>query len=157
MRETIGDLGTFLKETMVTTQMHALLMSVQELARKNGVHHVPVMHSDRLVGIVCTCDMMLAPPDTQIRHVMKKAVTLSFEDTLEDAARLMKEHVIGSVVLVRGSAPCGIVTRGDVFSGAPEVARSTALPRCACCGIARHLRSTVDGMTKCIFCAGGDA
>ncbi len=147
-------LSEFSQERVITTAYHSLLMRVQELARKNGVHHVPVMKGESLVGVVCTCDMMLAPPDTQVAAVMKKPVTIEHHRTVAEAASLMKERSVGSVVLMRGTTPCGILTRGDVFSEAPDVADAVELPRCSCCGVARHLRRTRRGATLCIFCVG---
>ncbi len=155
MSDAIRTLSEFQQERMVMTYAHSLLMSVQELARKNGVHHVPVMHSDRLVGVVCTCDMMLAPPDTQVGEIMKEPITMSPDRSIEEAAQLMKDRAVGSVVLVNGELPCGIVTRGDVFAHAPGAALAADLPRCSCCGIARHLRTNEEGTTLCIFCQSG--
>ena len=154
MSSAVVPLTDFKLDRIVTAKAHSLLISVQELARKNGVHHVPVLHHERLVGMVCTCDMMFAPPDTQVRDVMKSPVTVALNRSLDEAASLMKERGVGSVVLLRGTTPCGIVTRRDVFSVAPDVAERSALPRCACCGSARHLRTSGEGNVLCIFCAG---
>jgi CBS domain-containing protein len=44
----------------------------------------------------------------------KEVVTLKEDSTVMEAANLMKNHSIGSVVILRDKTPVGIVTEGDI-------------------------------------------
>jgi len=44
----------------------------------------------------------------------KEVVTLKEDSTVMEAANLMKNHSIGSVVILRDETPVGIVTEGDI-------------------------------------------
>lgn len=50
-----------------------------------------------------------------VKDVMSSRVrTISSEKSVEEAARIMKKWKIGSLVIMGGSAPVGIITEGDV-------------------------------------------
>lgn len=53
--------------------------------------------------------------EIRVGDCMKKGVvTLKEEDTVMEAAKLMRENHIGSVIIVKDDAPIGIVTEGDI-------------------------------------------
>lgn len=140
------------KDPLVAIRVETLAMDAQALARMHGVHHLPVVSHGALVGVVCTCDMLHAPPDTSVRSLMNAPITLSFEHSVEDALELMKECAIGSVVLLEGETPRGIVTRADL--GAPfSRGQRDELPRCARCTTISHLRLAAGGELLCVQCA----
>lgn len=51
----------------------------------------------------------------QLRDIMiKKVVTIEHDKTAQDAAKLMAEHGIGSLVIISDGNPVGIVTERDL-------------------------------------------
>jgi CBS domain-containing protein len=120
------------------------------LAADNELHHIPVMDGERLAGFVCTCDLRAATPSASLSDVMRTSVlTLDVDSTARDAATLMSENAVGSVIIVEQGRPVGIVTRGDLVARWPD---SDELARCECCGLARHLSTNRFGQVLCVYC-----
>jgi CBS domain-containing protein len=151
---TVESLAAFRKESLITIVQDAVVMEAQALAKRHGIHHVPVTNGVTLVGMVCTCDMLVAPGDVRLREIMKVPVTLPINSSFEAAAELMHDRRVGSVLLLEEKRAVGIITRGEVMAKNHGVAERAQLPRCECCGVAEHLRTAEDGHTFCIFCLG---
>jgi signal-transduction protein with cAMP-binding, CBS, and nucleotidyltransferase domain len=122
-----------------------------DAAQEHGVHHFPVCDGDRLVGMVCTCDLQEGALESAVGELMRPAVTLPVSSSTTDAALLMRSADVGSVLVTdRDGAPCGIVTRGDL-NGEPPVAAILADCRCEACGTHRHLHRYGD-QQLCFSC-----
>ncbi|MBI4913382.1 MAG: CBS domain-containing protein [Acidobacteria bacterium] len=104
-----------------------------QLLREKKIRRLPVVdkHGD-LVGIVVEKDLLFASPSPAttlnvyevhyllsklaIQDVMTKQVFTVGEDCpLEEAARIMIDHKIGSLPIVEGKRLKGIITETDVF------------------------------------------
>ena len=55
--------------------------------------------------------------DVKVKDVMKKPITVSPGDKVENAIKLMVEHKISRVPVVDHDKVIGIITRGDVLKG----------------------------------------
>ncbi len=122
-----------------------------DTAREHGVHHFPVCNHERVVGMVCTCDLQTAKLEQPVGNVMHPAVTLPDSRSARDAAMLMRAADVGSVLVMDGSGkPCGIVTRSDL-SGEPPVAALFDDCRCESCGTIHHLHR-YDERRLCFSC-----
>jgi CBS domain-containing protein len=55
--------------------------------------------------------------DVKVKDVMKKPITVSPDDKVENAIKLMVEHRISRVPVIENKRVVGIVTRGDVLKG----------------------------------------
>jgi acetoin utilization protein AcuB len=104
-----------------------------ELMRQKKVHRLPVLDKKgKLVGIVSHSDLLYASPSSatslnvwevtyllnqiKIKEVMtKKVITVEETCPIEDAARLMRDHEIGGLPVVRGDKVVGIITESDLF------------------------------------------
>lgn len=107
----------------------------RSLLEQYRINQLPVVDDGRLVGIVAERDLRAASPDVDeladvlperegvprpdripIETVMtRQVVVLRPEDTVEDAARLMRTRRIAAIPIVDGERVVGIVTRGDVI------------------------------------------
>jgi len=102
-----------------------------QLLRKHRIRRAPVVKDGKLVGIVSERDLLRVLPGTvaqassdagktslatPISQIMKKEVkTLSPNDHLDSAARLMLQHKIGGIPVVENDKLQGIITESDVF------------------------------------------
>lgn len=122
-----------------------------DVAREHGVHHFPVCEHERVVGMVCTCDLQNAGLERPVGDVMRPAVSLPANRSAADAALLMRAADVGSLLVTdRRGAACGIVTHSDL-NGDPPVAPSLEDCRCEACGSVRHLHR-YEGRQLCFSC-----
>jgi acetoin utilization protein AcuB len=104
-----------------------------ELMRSEKVRRLPVVDKHgKLVGIVSEKDLLYASPSPatslsifeipyllskiKMRELMTKEVITVTEDTpLEEAARIMADHKIGGLPVMRDDKLVGIITETDMF------------------------------------------
>jgi signal-transduction protein with cAMP-binding, CBS, and nucleotidyltransferase domain len=147
----LADLQT--RPLIVASPRHSVLETL-ERARRDDVHHLPVVEGERLVGITCTCDLADAPLDARVEQVMKRSpTTLGSDRSGLDAATLMKQSGVGSVIVLDGQRAVGIVTRRDLLAGAEHAARALLQDICCeCCASREHLRPYGANRTLCKDC-----
>jgi len=104
----------------------------QTLMKREKIHHLPVVDKDRLVGIVAEKDLLYAAPSPAttlsvyemtsllaklaVDKVMSRNVVTVTEDVpIEEAARIMADHDIGGLPVMRGKTVVGIITESDMF------------------------------------------
>lgn len=110
------------------------------LTREHNIRHLPVLADDRLVGLVSDRDLRLAAPPVwasstdydelrrtfeqkTVGEVMTSTTIISTtEDTpIEEAARVLYEHKIGCLPVMRGDELVGILTETDVMRAFVEL------------------------------------
>jgi len=139
--------------SLTTIGDDASVAQALQLVRAHQIHHLPVLHGSELVGLMCTCDLHDAPPDSPVAQWMSRpAVTLDASATLQDAAQTMRTREVGSVIVTVQGQPRGIVTRGDLLQAEPSTEDLLIHARCECCGLTRHLSTAADGHTFCTYC-----
>lgn len=125
-----------------------------DVATTLHTHYFPLMREGSLVGIVCTCDLDDAPRGQHICELSHPDVlTVPANIELDDVARLMRERVVGSAVVMDGSGMCGLVTREALAKASPEWAAYFADQHCEACGALTHLRRCHDEGLLCCSCA----
>jgi acetoin utilization protein AcuB len=92
-------------------------MQALDVMERRNVHHLPVL-SDRglLVGIITERDLLKAKGSETVDNLMERRVITVTEYTpLENAARTMADHKIGSLPVMRDGKLVGIITQTDLF------------------------------------------
>ncbi|MBI5302941.1 MAG: CBS domain-containing protein [Chloroflexi bacterium] len=122
----------------VTVHPETSFEDALQLLREKKIRRLPVVDKNGdLVGIVVEKDLLYASPSPAtslsvfevhyllskltVKDVMtKRVITVGEDCPLEEAARIMVDHKIGSLPIVRGKQVVGIVTETDVFKTMAE-------------------------------------
>lgn len=117
----------------ITVTEDTSLPEALELMRKEKIRRLPVLDKHgKLVGIVTELDLLRASPSpattlsiyempyllskVKMREIMTREVITVTEDTpIEEAARIMADHKIGGLPVMRGDKLVGIITETDIF------------------------------------------
>ena len=119
--------GRRMKRDLVTVPPGATLPEAASLLKANRIHHLPVVEEGRLLGIVTDTDLrnaMLRGVEGEeggasrtVGEIMTRdVVTLSPEDTIDDAMLILSRQRLGALPVVDGDRPVGIVAKTDVLS-----------------------------------------
>ncbi|GHV73769.1 hypothetical protein AGMMS49940_10710 [Spirochaetia bacterium] len=106
---------------------------VRSLMDKEQVGHLPVLDkNNKLAGIITKKDMLKAGPSAatsldmyeisyllsklKVEKIMVKTVhTVTENDVVEEAARIMADETIGCLPVMKGDLLVGIITKTDLF------------------------------------------
>lgn len=127
----------FVKERMtanpITTTENTPIAEAGEILRKHSFARLPVMRDDKLVGIITRNDLLKVSPSEattlsvwELNYVLSKLtvkdamtrnpVVIKTEDTLEEAALIMREREVGALPVMDGKGKLvGIITESDIF------------------------------------------
>jgi len=103
--------------TPVTITADLTVTQALEVIERRDVHHLPVVNDPgSLVGIITERDLLRAKGDEVVENLMERRVITVTEYTpLENAARIMADHKIGSLPVMRDGKLVGIITQTDLF------------------------------------------
>lgn len=122
-----------MSRNVVTVHHGDPISKVRTLARQHGVHHIPVVNGDQLIGIITWSDILRVSfadtfgTDTRaedatldhtltLEQVMKKdPVTLAESGTVREAAEILAKSHFHSLPIVNGGKLVGIVTSTDLI------------------------------------------
>ena len=101
----------------VTITASAPITEALRVMRQNEVRRLPVLDgADRLVGIVSEKDLLRANSGDPVEEIMTRdVVTVTEYTALEEAARIMADHRISSLPVMRDERLVGIITETDLF------------------------------------------
>ncbi len=157
----------------ITVRIDTTVPEALRLMHEGNFRELPVIDAQgRLIGIVSDKDLLYASPSpvtslsiweikdlmsrVRVEEVLKRAVKTAAEDTpVEEAARIMADNKIGSLVVMRDKTIVGIITKTDLFKaflsmlgGRRSGVRLTVFTPSA--------KGTVAKITNAIAAAGGD-
>ncbi len=96
------------------------------LMEKHSISGLPVVEKAKLVGIVTGRDVRFAQPTLLVSQVMTKQVVKAEEGIgIEEAQRLLRDHKIEKLPIVKGDELAGLITFRDILLRGkyPEAAR----------------------------------
>ncbi len=126
--------GERMSTPVLTIEVDMPVQDALAQMRKDKVRRYPVVDKKgKLIGIVTNTDLMNASPSDAttlsvweinyllskitVERVMTKNVIVTQEDCpIEEAARVMADHKIGGLPVVRGESLVGIITETDLFN-----------------------------------------
>lgn len=128
-------IAQWMKGPVESIGSHETVRRARTLLRQHRINQLPVVDNGRLVGILTERDLRAAfattpelpeelgeregvpdPEHIPVETVMTADVlTLGPDDTVEDAARVMRRRRIGSIPIVEGKRVVGMLTRSDVI------------------------------------------
>ena len=101
----------------ITITKDATVRQALEIIEGRNLRHLPVLDAqENLVGIVSEKDLLRAKGDALIQKVMtQEVVTITEYTVLEEAARIMADHKISGLPVMRDGKLVGIITETDLF------------------------------------------
>lgn len=116
---------------LVTLKLNDTLRLADDMMNLAKLRHFPVLDDGNVVGLVHQTDLLHAsmrslaghPEDTPrgalgmatVREVMKPATMVSTETTIQDAAQLLVDRGIESLLVMDGEKLAGLVSRTDLL------------------------------------------
>ena len=102
---------------LVTITADTTVKKALDIIEKRKLRHLPVVDDDEaLVGIVSEKDLLRAKDHTRIDSIMSRdVITVTEYTALEEAARIMADHKISSLPIMRNGKLVGIITETDLF------------------------------------------
>lgn len=122
-----------MSKPVITTTPDTPVQEALAIMHKEHIHRFPVLDKKgKLVGIVTESDLQNAHPSeattlsvwevnyllskiTVERVMTKKVMTISEDTPIEEAARIMADHNIGGLPVVKGDKMVGIITETNLF------------------------------------------
>ncbi|MBW3536764.1 MAG: CBS domain-containing protein [Actinobacteria bacterium] len=106
----------------VTLPTKATIVEAAREMESSDIGDVIVVDGEKACGIVTDRDIVvralakdLDPNDTRLADICSKdLVSLSPDDTLGDAEKLMRKHDVRRLVVLDGGTPVGVVSLGDL-------------------------------------------
>jgi acetoin utilization protein AcuB len=106
-----------MSKRLVTVGPEDSVANARALLEKYGIHHLPVVKDQRLVGIVTDRDVRSAPSKTKsVATIMtSKPLVIDPDTFVDEAARRLRRHRIGALPVVEHGRLVGILTVADVL------------------------------------------
>ena len=115
-----------------TIAFDAPVTEVIELMREKNLKRIPVIHGEKVVGMITQGDLQKVSPTkattlsifeinyllskTKVSDAMTKdVISISPDALLEEAAVLMRDNKISTLVVVKDGKLIGIITESDIF------------------------------------------
>lgn len=118
---------------LITVHHGDPISKVRQLIREHGMHHVPVVNGDELVGIVSNSDVLRVSfgdafnaderaVDATLDHTMtleqlmsKDVISLTEKSTIREAATILAKGEFHALPVVFGTKLVGMVTSTDLI------------------------------------------
>ncbi len=111
----------------ITIDRQALLQDAVQLMKDHNIRHLPVMDADQMVGFVTESDVRQFSFPSMVEEIpihqvmLTNPLTIDAEDSIEVAARMIKDNKIGGLPVVKGEELVGVITYTDILSAFIQV------------------------------------
>lgn len=126
----------FVKDSMSTNPITITpatpILEALSIMKKNKIRQLPVAENNKLAGLVTERELLTVSPSPAstlsiyemnyllskmvVKDVMvRNPVTVGPSTTIEEAALMMRENKLGSLLVTEGGKLLGIITQTDVF------------------------------------------
>jgi len=130
--------STIMSTDLITITEDEPLTEVEDIFRKNRIHHIPVVHVSRLVGIVSKSDYLFfkrgfndQTTDKRIdlfrlkthtvKDIMTKGIaTLNINDRINVALEIFKENLFHAIPIMDEDRLVGILSTYDIIKHLAE-------------------------------------
>lgn len=116
---------SFMSSPVITMPTATRAIDALELMQAKKIRRIPILEEGRLTGILTLSDLQavlglqensIRRASTLLRDIMTRKVhTVSPDDPLERAARVMLDHDVSGLPVVDGEKVAGIITESDIF------------------------------------------
>lgn len=127
-------------------------LGVRAVLQRREIHHVLVFDRGGLVGVLCSCELLLATPTDRLVELMaRRVITIDAGESVWTAAKIMSQTGVGCLPVMDSKRVVGMIDRDRLFAaGIPLEATG---PICAACGGHRHVPFRTLGRPRlCIDC-----
>jgi CBS domain-containing protein len=110
---------------LITISLKSSIKEAAQMMIEKKIRRIAVGEGGKIVGIVTSADLIRCLPKGtekmqawfEVDYFMSKGViTVDEETSVEDAAKIMGEKSIGSVIITRDGEPIGIFTERDLLT-----------------------------------------
>lgn len=130
----LDNVSTIMSTDLITVSQEEPLIRIEEIFSSNRIHHIPVVHKSRLVGIVSKSDYLFfkrgfsdGAIDRKIdlfrlkthvvRDIMTRGMaTLQTDDRINIALEIFKENLFHAIPIMDGNRIVGILSTYDVIT-----------------------------------------
>lgn len=118
-------LSTILFRQLISMDCNQTMSDAYQKMRENNIRHIPISRGNKIVGMLSIKDfanyycfkfLKDKTPEDEINHYMQEKLgTVSDSTTVQNAARVMKDNKIGSLLVKQNEEIVGIVTE-EIFT-----------------------------------------
>lgn len=126
------NVGRRMSHPVITVPPNIPITKAHELMARENINQCPVVKNSKMVGLITEKDILKAYPSSatslavweiasliekiKVEDIMLKSFQTVEEDTpIELAARILVDHKISALPVVRGKELVGIITETDIF------------------------------------------
>lgn len=126
------NVGRRMSHPVITVPPNMPITKAHELMARENINQCPVVKNGKLIGLITEKDVLKAYPSTattlavweitsllekiSVEDIMLKNFQTVQEDTaIEEAARVLVDHKISALPVLRGKELVGIITEADIF------------------------------------------
>ena len=127
----LSKVETLISTNLITVHEDDSLAKVEEIFNTHRIHHLPVVYTSRLAGIISKTDFKYfkrgiansnqSLENTKCSEIMTKGVaTLSKDDKINVAIEVFKENLFHAIPIMDDDRVVGIVSTHDIMKAISE-------------------------------------